>query len=125
MQYDDQNGYAGPDAGVVAAGVPPSPLMDFNPGGPMQPAPIMNGTPQMHPLENLAQLLHEHTGVIRQRLLAAHAQQGLAPQLVSEHGQTRVNPLDIVRQTRATGSQNLAALLARFHRNLPSQGREF
>lgn len=126
MQYDNSNvGYAGPQAGNIARqGYPVyNDQLPALVGRPLQllpgsPAPILNGTPAPlagHPIENVAQLLHDHTNVLRQRLFAAQAQNGLAPEQVSEHGQVRANPLDLVRQTRATGSQNLAALLARFH----------
>jgi hypothetical protein len=119
--YDNSNqGYVGPQVGHIAKYGAPM----YNSGGPLQllpptagPGPIMNGTPAPvpAPIDNVAQLIHDHTNVLRQRLYAAHVQRGLAPQTVSENGQALANPLDIVRQTRATGSQNLAALLAKFH----------
>lgn len=99
---------------------PATPPMPFNPGGPNQP--IMNRFPSNHPLHDVSQLISDHANVLRSRLLSAHIQQALpAEEVPGQPAPFHTDPLNIVRQTRATGSQNLAQLLARFQRS--PQGR--
>lgn len=80
--------------------------------------PIMNGTPQAHPIQHVAQLITDHANLLRQRLMAAHMHGGFAPEAVSERGMTMPNPLDLVHQTRGPNKANLAQLLARFQKGL-------
>jgi hypothetical protein len=74
----------------------------------------MNG-PTPHPLAHVGAYITDHANLLRNRLMAAHLQDGFAPEDPSQVP-TGIDPLDIVRQTRATGQQNLAQLLARFQR---------
>ena len=81
-----------------------------------QPAPmsgsIVNGA-QINPLDHMGAFIADHSNILRQRLLAAHLQNGLPPEQFTPGV---ADPLAIVRQTRQTGQQNLAQLLARFNR---------
>lgn len=124
-QQDDEVGMG---YGSLAPGHAVAPVLtpanDFGFQVPPAPAPpvfvnaLMNGEPShLHPLEHIGRLIADHTNLLRQRLFAAHLQGGLPPELVSSPGQPNINPLDLVRQTKATNYSHLAALKAKFDRN--------
>jgi hypothetical protein len=75
--------------------------------------PLMNPAEVPHPLAHVGSYITDHANLLRNRLLATQLQDGFAP-VEAGTPRTGASPLDLINQTRATGSQNLAQLLARF-----------
>ncbi len=85
----------------------------------MQRPPIMNGEPP-HPIEHVGRMISDHANLLRQRLYAAHLQNGLAP----VDDERVADPLSLITEnTKSTGYSNLATLLAKFQGRQPNSHR--
>lgn len=104
--------------------VSPEPLIDYGHSfgtpftGPDTHAPldqpVLNGRPQAHPIQHVAQLITDHANLLRQRLLAAHQHGGFAPQEQAPGVDIETLMAGLPAATKSSSHSHLAALLAKF-----------